>query len=343
MRIKKFVARTMPEALAAVKADLGDAAVLLRTRALDIRVDGKRGFEVTAAAETEPVRPTREPRATLPDLPPHVPAPLPVGPMRAPEVANCLVSRGVDELLARRLAEAWQKKSRSSAGIRLEDALAELIPVTKPVTPSAQPHVIALVGPTGAGKTTTLAKLAAHFVLEGKYTVQLLTADTHRIAAVDQLAAYARLLKVGFEVGFDAEELSRHRAACGTRILLVDTPGVGPLDDAGLAGLERTLAAVRPDETHMCLPAGMRTPDLRLAASRFARLGCDRLLFTKTDESATSGQLLSALAETRLPVSYWTTGPVVPGDFETATGGGFARLVLGGTPDARQQRARQGA
>lgn len=344
MRIRKFTARTMAEALAAVKAELGEAAVLLKTRALDPRSDGRSGFEVTAASEPEPVRPASPSRAggrTAPER--RRPAAAPPGPLGAAQAVACLVSRGVDELLARRLAEAWQKRSRPGSRVDLEAALEALIPVTQPLKSAAQPHVIAMVGPTGAGKTTTLAKLAAHFVLEKKVEVQLLTADTCRIAAVDQLAAFARLLKVDLMVGYSPEELAHHREACRAAVLLVDTPGVGPLDDAGLAGLERTLAAVRPDETHLCLPATLRTPDLRLAASRFSRMGCDRLLFTKLDESATAGQLLSALAETGLPVSYWTAGQVVPGDFEPATGKGLARRILGGFTDGQLERVGQGA
>jgi flagellar biosynthesis protein FlhF len=350
MRIKKFTGSSLPEALAAVKAEMGDSAVLLKTRALDVRTDGRRGFEVTAAHEPDPVRAPRasasEVRAALapaaPDLLQPVAAiplqPAPDGPLQPARVVHCLVSRGVDELLARRLAEAWQKKSRPGARFGLESALAALIPVVSPFKIGSQLHVIAMVGPTGAGKTTTLAKLAAHFVLEKKLKVQLLTADTHRIAAVEQLAAFARLLKVDLTVGYDAQELAVHREACRAQVLLVDTPGVGPLDDAGLDGLKRCVEAVRPDATQLCLPAPMRTADLKLSAARFTRMGCDRIVFTKLDESATAGQLLSALAETRLPVSCWTTGQVVPGDLEPASGEGFARLILGGHTDAQRQR-----
>jgi flagellar biosynthesis protein FlhF len=188
------------------------------------------------------------------------------------------------------------------------------------------------------GKTTTLAKLAAHFLLEKKLSVQLLTADTHRIAAVEQLQAFAGLLGTRLDVGFGPEELGQHRAANRSQILLVDTPGVGPMDDAGLSGLKRILEAVRPDQTHLCLSAAVRTPDLRLAAGRFAGVGCDRLIFTKLDETATAGQILSALAETRLPASFWTAGQVVPGDFEYATGQGLARLILGGRENAETVR-----
>jgi flagellar biosynthesis protein FlhF len=347
MRIKKFTARTLPEALAAVKAELGESAVLLKTRTLEVRTDGRQGFEVTAAHEPEPVQAHRPSPAkvreflapgALPGPESVAPGPVPQGPLRPAQVVHCLLSRGVDELLARRLAEAWQKKSRPGASFALEPSLAALIPVVNPFSIAGQTHVVALVGPTGAGKTTTLAKLAAHFVLEEKLTVQLLTADTHRIAAVEQLAAFARLLKVDLTVGYDPEEMAGHRKACKARVLLVDTPGVGPMDDAGLAGLKRTLDAVRPDATHLCLPAPMRTADLKVAASRFAGLGADRLIFTKLDESTTAGQLLSALAETRLPVSCWTTGQVVPGDLEPATGEGLARVILGGSTDAQRER-----
>jgi len=332
----------MAAALSAVKAELGDTAVLLKTRALDPKLDGKSGFEVTAALDTEPVAAARiaRPAAAAPAA--AVPA-IPAGPLGAPEVLRCLASRGVEELLARRLADAWQKKSRFSGPEQLTGALAALIPVTGESKLSGQPHVIALVGPTGVGKTTSLAKLAAHFVLDRKLRVQLLSADTHRIAALEQLEAFARLLGADFEAGYDAAEVGRHRENSKAQVVLLDTPGVGPLDDAGLQYLEKVLLAARPHETHLCLSASVRTPDLRLAATRFAALGCDRLIFTKLDETATAGQVLTALAETRLPVSCWTSGQIVPGDYEMATPEGMARLILGGLPDVETARARQGA
>ena len=324
----------MAEAMQKVKAELGEGAVLLRTRSLELSLDGRAGFEITAAEESEPVAVPRAARAAAPAAPAAGAAAPPAGPIPSGQLVSCLVARGVHELLARRLAEAWQKKSRPADAEALLKALARLIPVRNDLALSHQPLVIAFVGPTGVGKTTTLAKLAAQFVLDGKMRVQLLTADTHRIAAVEQLEAYARLLGTDLRVGFDAAEIRRLREESEAQIVLLDTPGIGPMDDAGLRGLKGILEAARPHHAHLCLSAGMRTPDLRIAAARFAALGSDRLLFTKLDESGTAGQLLTALAETQLPASYWTCGQVVPGDIHAATGEGMARLILGGVSHA---------
>lgn len=327
----------MAEALQAVKTELGDSAVILKTRTMSVSEDGRRGFEVTAAQDLEPVRPV--PQAAMQPLA----APPVVGAIPASGLVQTLVSRGVDELLARRLADAWQKKSRPVDSESLEKALAALIPSRNDLKPGTEPYVIALVGPTGVGKTTTLAKLAAHFVLDRRLSVQLVTADTHRIAAVEQLGAYARLLGTEFQVGYAPDEIRRHRENCKARVVLLDTPGVGPMDDAGMGYLADVLKAASPNETHLVLSAAVRTQDLRLCAVRFQALGCDRLLFTKLDETATAGQILTALAETRLPVSYWTCGQIVPGDIQAATGEGMARLILGGLPHAESVRAIQSA
>ncbi len=327
----------MAEALQAVKTELGDSAVILKTRTMSVSEDGRRGFEVTAAQDLEPVRPVRQ-AAMQPLAAPPV-----VGAIPASGLVQTLVSRGVDELLARRLADAWQKKSRPVDSESLEKALAALIPSRNDLKPGTEPYVIALVGPTGVGKTTTLAKLAAHFVLDRRLSVQLVTADTHRIAAVEQLEAYARLLGTEFQVGYAPDEIRRHRENCKARVVLLDTPGVGPMDDAGMGYLADVLKAASPNETHLVLSAAVRTQDLRLCAVRFQALGCDRLLFTKLDETATAGQILTALAETRLPVSYWTCGQIVPGDIQAATGEGMARLILGGLPHAESVRAIQSA
>ena len=327
----------MAEALQAVKTELGDSAVILKTRTMSVSEDGRRGFEVTAAQDLEPVRPVRQ-AAMQPLAAPPV-----VGAIPASGLVQTLVSRGVDELLARRLADAWQKKSRPVDSESLEKALAALIPSRNDLKLGTEPYVIALVGPTGVGKTTTLAKLAAHFVLDRRLSVQLVTADTHRIAAVEQLEAYARLLGTEFQVGYAPDEIRRHRESCKARVVLLDTPGVGPMDDAGMGYLADVLKAASPNETHLVLSAAVRTQDLRLCAIRFQALGCDRLLFTKLDETATAGQILTALAETRLPVSYWTCGQIVPGDIQAATGEGMARLILGGLPHAESVRAIQSA
>lgn len=337
MRIRKFKAATMGEALQAVKTGLGDSAVILKTRTMTVAEDGRRGFEVTAAQDLEPIRASRTPASQPVQVPPVL------GAIPAAGLVQTLVSRGVDELLARRLTDAWQKKSRPADSESLEKALAALIPSRNDLKLGSKPYVIALVGPTGAGKTTTLAKLAAQFVLDRRLSVQLVTADTHRIAAVEQLEAYARLLGTDFQVGYAPDEIRSHREASQAQVVLLDTPGVGPMDDAGMGYLGDILRAASPNETHLVLSAAVRTQDLKLCAVRFQELGCDRLIFTKMDETATAGQILSALAETRLPVSYWTCGQIVPGDIQAATGEGLARLILGGLPHAETVRAIQSA
>jgi flagellar biosynthesis protein FlhF len=343
MRIRKFTARSMAEALNQVKTEFGDAAVLLRTRALNPRTDGRAGFEVTAAHDPEPVAPPREARAPFEPAPVPAPAATIAAPSGPATVVPTLVARGVEEVLARRLADAWQKKSRPGVALDLEQALAALIPVKNSFQVSGQPVVIALVGPTGVGKTTSLAKLAAHFLLERKWSVGLITADTHRIAAVEQLQGFARLMGTSLEVAYSAAEMATLRDAMRAQVVLVDTPGVGPLDEAGMGQLKQMLTAARPDQVHLCLSAATRTQDLRLAAAKFAALGCDRILFTKLDETATTGQLLTALAETRLPVSYVTCGQVVPGDFYPASPERLARQILGGEPDVEAVRSALGA
>ncbi len=332
MRIRKFTAPTLAEALAQVKRELGEQAILLKTRPLDPRLDRKKGYEVTAAQDQEPLVSVREPLAPVAAvLPPFRPA----GPVNLPQVVSWLAACGVEDLLARRLADAWQKKSHSADPDGLVRLLAALIPIPQTSPKSAQTQVIALVGPTGVGKTTTLAKLAAQFVLIEKKRVRLWTLDTHRIAALEQLDGFGRLLGCPVEMLFDATEIPSCRAGMREEVLLVDTPGVGALDDAGLEQIRRMLQELRPTETHLCLAAGSRSQDLRIAARKFAAVGCDRLLFTKLDETSTAGQLLTALAETRLPVSYWTDGQVVPGDLQKATGEGLARRILEGVAHAQ--------
>ena len=182
-----------------------------------------------------------------------------------------------------------------------------------------RPRRIAFVGPTGAGKTTTLAKLAAKAQLEHGRRVGLITIDTYRIGAVPQLAAYADILGVPLEVAQTPEDLSHALARLGDRdVIFIDTTGRSPLGD-GVDGLVPFLATAAADEVHVVLSATTRPSDSLRAARAFARLVPNRLVITKVDETDDHSGIAAVARGIGLPLTWLGVGQEVPDDIEEAT------------------------
>jgi flagellar biosynthesis protein FlhF len=190
--------------------------------------------------------------------------------------------------------------------------------------------VVALVGPTGVGKTTTVAKLAADFKLARGRRPGLVTVDTYRIAAVEQLRTYAEIIDLPLAVANAPGEMPRAIEELGdVDLVLIDTAGRSPRDEVKIRELADFLAAARPDEVHLVLSATTGERSLRAAAERFASARADRLILTKLDEADGLGGVLAVLERSHLPVSYITTGQAVPDDIEPAARARLARLILG--------------
>lgn len=193
-----------------------------------------------------------------------------------------------------------------------------------------RPHTIALVGPTGVGKTTTVAKLAATLKLDGGQRVGLITADTYRIAAVEQLRTYAGLIGLPLEVVSTPDEM---RSALGRMshldAVVIDTAGRSPRAADRLDELAALLAAARPHETHLVLASTSSQRTLLHAAERFSGVKTDRLIFTKLDEAVSFGVLLNVVREIGRPLSYITTGQEVPHQIEVCDANRLAGLVMG--------------
>lgn len=227
----------------------------------------------------------------------------------------------------------------------LQSALAELIPVASPGRGRRDdgPLTIALVGPTGVGKTTTIAKLAAAYKLRRGIRVGLITTDTFRIAAVEQLRTYASIISVPLRVVMSpAEMASACRAMADCDVVLIDTAGRSPRDGQRVEELSAYLAAAKPHETHLVLSATAGVSALRAAAAGFAMANPDRILFTKLDEAEGVGTVISMVHALGLPLSFVTTGQEVPDHIEPGRADRLARLALGVPATNRDQQSAQG-
>lgn len=198
-------------------------------------------------------------------------------------------------------------------------------------------RVVAVTGPPGAGKTTTLAKLAVTYGLAARRPVALISADHCRIAAADQLRAYAAILGVSFELAETpralAQALEFHR---GKELILIDTPGLAADDLDQGADLAAFLHSRQDIDTHLVLSASMKSADITRAVERFEIFGPAKLLFTRLDETATLGPVVNEAARTRKPVSFLTAGQQVPEHLEPATKGRIIdRLLSSGAAEER--------
>ncbi len=243
----------------------------------------------------------------------------------AQEVANDVIDQLKATLSSEELKDT--EKVRSVLALSLEKMIPPAAPIELKKTGKAK--VIALVGPTGVGKTTTIAKLAANFKLRENKSVGLITIDTYRIAAVDQLRTYAGIINVPLKIVLSPEELHSAVQAMSTMdLILIDTAGRSQNDDLKLRELKSFLQAARPDEIHLVLSTTASQTVLLSTIQRFSSLNYDHIIFSKLDEAVGLGILLNIMKKLDRAVSYITTGQNVPDDIEPGSADKLAKLLV---------------
>ncbi len=318
MNVKSFSGETTADALKRVRAELGPEALILETKRTP------RGIEVLAASERSGPTWTRPP--SLASL---------AATSGAERLRDDLLGQGFSTVLAERIAAAAQcnldeeqlDDRRESLGYARE-LLALWLPPA-PVVPRSGSRVFALVGATGVGKTTTIAKLAAQEVLRGGRRVALASCDARRLGGVEALAAFARVLEVPFQQVRDRRELERARELAGRDgTLYLDTPGIPRHDRAAMDRLNELLAGIRGDEIELLLAADSEGEAMTETVRRFGRLKPGSLGATRVDEALRPGTLLTALTRASLPLRHCGCGPDVPDDLTTPDGRQLAAWAL---------------
>lgn len=254
------------------------------------------------------------------------------------ELADSLVGSVRDRLDALELKDPQIVRQALLRAIELTIETRSESLLTFESQPAGRPRVIALVGPTGVGKTTTVAKLAATYKLRHGKKVGLITSDTYRIAAVEQLRTYAGIIDLPLKVANTPEELGQAVADFGDcDVVVIDTAGRSQFNTRRLEELAEFTAAANPDETHLVLSTTVGDNVLRKTAQSFKALGPDRCILTKLDEAVTTGPIAGLSHRIGLPLSFITIGQEVPDDLEPARADRLARCVLDG-PEAVVRR-----
>ena len=336
MQIKRFEAQDMQGALRQVKEAMGSEAIILSTKTVKKPGDRFRTakpsvVEVVAATEG-PVAEPAKPGGRTAALPPSK---SPVKKGSGDPFLEGILSTGLSPEFVGGLAEELKAggpdappgTTPENSQNYLRRKLMEAVEVTGPDLSGNK--IWAFVGPTGVGKTTTLAKLAAHFSLRFNKRITLITIDTYRIGAIDQLKTYARILRLPLEIAPGREELQEILQRNSHQdLLLIDTAGRNPYQPGQLEELKNFLTVDPRVESQLVLSATTKDFDLAQIVQRFSLLPIRSYIFTKIDETEEYISLFNQLFRYKRPLSYLTNGQRVPEDIELATKGRVASLVL---------------
>jgi flagellar biosynthesis protein FlhF len=320
----KFEGATMRDAIAKVKAELGDQAVIVSTR------QARKGLlgtvvEISAAIEDDEPAFTQQAAAAPPPPAPSGELESLRSEMRSLRalVRASDAGRGTTELRSevaelRKLVEHLATRPGSLAPIAKRG-------LTKPSTAA----IVMLVGPTGAGKTTTIAKLAAKAALVDGKRVRLITLDNYRVGGVDQIRTFADLIGVPLKVVASPADLA-DAIDDDDDLTLIDTAGRSPRDSAAIAELADGVRQCAPIETHLVVSAGSNSTTIESLCNRYRALAPARLLFTKVDEIESSPEMARAPLRLELPITWITTGQSVPEDLEEPTNERVLELAAAG-------------
>ncbi|HUE00860.1 MAG TPA: hypothetical protein VMR62_14920 [Bryobacteraceae bacterium] len=367
MRIKSFYANTVEGAVTLARREMGEEAMLVESRKAPLENRHLGEYEVVCALvpEAEPgaqqasenagaqdVRLSRELAEMRRQLDvmgktitrsawsgAHRPSASP----DMPEWHARLMAADIDGELVQEILDGAERRATAQAGGLEEAVTAEIVQrflVDGSVGAQNGPRMVALVGPPGAGKTTTLAKLAVTCGLAMRRPVALVSIDDFRVAGADQLRSYAAILGIGFQaldsVGALAQTLAEHQ---GKRLVLIDTPGYGPHDMDRAADLARFLSTRTDISTNLVLTATMKSADLTHVVERFEIFRPTSLLFTRLDETACFGTAFALSLRQAKPISFLGTGQEIPDDLAPATKERLLSLLWPQTLSARRLAA----
>lgn len=376
MKVKKYIAATMPEAMKRIRGELGDEAVILHSK--EVKTGGvfglfaKKQLEVVAAVDPGPMKIRKEGR--IKSAAPVFPPPARVKPAEQERLLKEMnqLKAMIGELTTKEQANMSEGHEYPQPFQAVEDQLKKQ-DVSKPIRLQLLKHVlkewyeqpeaertrqdvqkelgryleqelanipfggfsfskkmINIVGPTGVGKTTTIAKLAAHLLLKKQKKVALITTDTYRIAAIEQIKTYAKILNIPLEVAYSIDDFSRAVSQFEQYdYILVDSAGRNFRNPLYVEELAKVIDFDQQAETFLVLSLTAKYEDMNEIIRQFSLLKIEKVILTKQDETASLGALLNIPLEHGKGIAYITNGQNVPDDIMEATVPYVIRSVLG--------------
>ena len=331
MESKTFEAPTLEEAITAVKRELGPDAVILETKhkksAFGLLNKTSVEVKATVAMKASPLASSRviSRKSELEDY--------------LATLLSRLIRSGISEKNTKLIADGLipffkdgQLRSESEILSKMSERIRSFVKVapslSERLTLGKNPKVVTFVGPTGVGKTTTLAKVAADVLRTRKTRVILATMDTYKVGAVEHLESYAKFLGLPFAVCRTPHEaldlVGRLRP---NDLLFLDTLGAGPRENVKLSEMSFLFSQIEA-ETHLCVSVTTKERDMKDIVSRFSLFHPSYLLATKLDESYALGEFFNAYVAQPMPLSYFTVGQRVPQDIEPARKEAFVDRLL---------------
>lgn len=384
MKIKKFIAPTMPEAMKKIRAELGSDAVILNSKVVEkggfFGLFSKKSIEVIAGIDTnignessfqqskvkqkapleshQTIKPSVNPfqneqrvikeieelKTLMKQLSTTVKTDFEHYPDALKEIYSLLIDQEIEERLAKELLnhllEKWflhgAKATKQEVFRWLKENLVEKLSQYEFGGISYRKKYINVVGPTGVGKTTTLAKIAAECVLKDKKKVAFITTDTYRIAAIDQLKTYAKILGVPIEVCYTMKDFRLAKEKFNDfDIVLIDTAGRNFRNREYVEDLKKILDFNEEMETYLVLSLVSKYADMKTIFKQFSLVDVNKIIFTKMDETSNYGAIINMILSFHAGVAYLTNGQNVPDDIMKATPEIIVNTVLGVNEDAR--------
>lgn len=367
MKVKKYIAPSMPEALDKVRAEFGTDAVILSSKVVYtggfLGMFKKRNIEVVAAVEPQPqpVKPVK-PRYDTPIIEKELTKQVSPQPDKQQQIVleelrsirkwmeqaseqtdhqfpaafqsvkDHLINQEVDEDVVDEIIlanlEQEQELTYHEALQKTKNYLESLFSKYQCGNVQFKQKFIHLVGPTGVGKTTTIAKLAAKSMIQDGKRVALITTDTYRIAAIEQLKTYSNILDIPLEIAYTMEDYQKARLKFQEYdLVFVDTAGRNFRDPKYVAELGKIVDLEHDIETYLVLSATTKARDLMMLFDQFKAIPLSKLIITKTDETSTYGALLNLIKKNGIGIAYLTHGQNVPDDIRLATPSLLAKLL----------------
>lgn len=351
MIIKRYVVDNMNEAMIKIRYELGNEAVIVSQRKIKqkglIGIFKKKKLEVTAAVDDKSKKSAAEKQSSnkekdvykeIDELKNMIQSIVEKkdnstvkkenkNKFKQRLIENDISEEIVDDLL--NIIREKYKDKRLNASIyekEIYKALEEIIKTDEKV----EGRIQVFVGPTGVGKTTTIAKLASHYTLYQNKKVGLITIDTYRIGAVEQLKTYAEILGVPFGViltSKDIPEVMDKMRDCD--VILVDTMGRNSKNTMQISEIRKFIEELKADKTYLVISMTTKQKDLAAIIDNYKIVNYNSMILTKVDETDVCGSILTCIKKSNVPVSYLTFGQNVPEDIEVAKKEKLARLILG--------------